>query len=71
MSGSVPRSRNTLGFLLNTIFPRLGELNVLYAKGAKDKNFGHICPCSIKCLVNIIDSDFDTSFFYFTLIVLR
>ena len=31
---------------------------MLYAKVAKGKNFGHTCPCSVKCLVNIIDSDF-------------
>ena len=35
-----------------------GELNVLYAKVAKGKNLGHIFPCSIKCLVKIVDSDF-------------
>ena len=35
-----------------------GELNVLYAKVAKGKNFGHICPCSVKHLVKVVDSEF-------------
>ena len=31
---------------------------MLWAKVAHSKNFGHIWPCSVKCLVNMVDSDF-------------
>ena len=39
-------------------FPMFGELDVLDAKVAKGKNFDHISPCSVKCLVKIVDSKF-------------
>ena len=38
-------------------FPKLGELNVLYAGVAKGKYLCHICPCSVRCLVKMLDKD--------------
>ena len=63
MSGIVSKLSKILGFLPKTNsyrlkFARFGLLNILYTKVANDKNFGHICPKLIRCLVKIVDQDF-------------
>ena len=63
MLGIVSKLNRILGFLPKTSsyglkFAKLGLLNVLYAKVANDKYFGHICPKLVRCLVKIVDKDF-------------
>ena len=55
-------SSNNFGFLpkislYGEKFAKLGELKVLYAKVAKGKYLGHICPFSIRCFFDILDRD--------------
>ena len=63
MSGIVSKFSKIFGFLPKTNsyrlkFAKFRLLNVLYAKVANDKYFGHICPKLVRCLVKIIDKDF-------------